>query len=229
MQVDGERLWNHLRVLCEEIGPRLSGTDADGRSVEYMVKHLRQCGAQLEVQEYACPAWEHESTEFTLMAAGGAERIPAWAQTFSLACDVEGEIAWVGSREELELAPDLEGKILHHPDEVAQTRALVEIDCVGAAAVPPRVRLNGLGREQTEAVLAVLGEFPRNEVQVPPESEPVRTPLELPGVPTLAFINDYGEVPIHTVQDTIDLIDPGELAHTAATVAGVVQCLREVC
>jgi len=390
MRVNEERLWEHLRFLCDEIGPRLSGTDADGRSVEYMTRHMRDCGAQIEVQEYACPAWEHELTEVTLVTEAGEDTLPAFAQTFSLACDVEGEIACVGSREELEFAPDLEGKILvlcdrlgtslagdrnpavltceerraaavipvshaetvstklirdpwlrvpavavarsvgeklranqgarmrlrlgahrydstshnvigrirgegdgrltvaahydtaaespgavdnasgtavvlevcelfaaaggrdlgidfiaygaeeygrngynlgaveyvrHHPTEVSQTRALVEIDCVGTAVIPPRVRLNGLGRERTEAVLEALRGYPRYNVEVPPDTDPVRTALDLPGVPAVAFVNDYSQAPIHTAQDTIDLMASGELALTAEAVATVIRCL----
>ena len=33
IKVNKERLWQHLRVLCEEIGPRLSGTPGDERAV----------------------------------------------------------------------------------------------------------------------------------------------------------------------------------------------------
>ena len=390
MHVNEGRLWDHLRVLGEEIGPRLSGTPADGRSVEYMAPHMRRCGVQVEVQDYSCPGWDHESTELTLTTDAGAERVPAFAQTFSLACEVEGEIACVRTRDELEFSPDLEGKVLvlcdrlatslaadrnpalltceergaaavipispaetvstklirdpwlrvpaaavarsvgerlqasqgararlrvgthrydstshnvigrlpgeqeghiavaahydtaagspgavdnasgtavvlelcelfaaegcrdlgidfiaygaeeygrngynlgaveyvrRHPLEVSQTRALVEIDCVGTAAIPPRVRVNGLGPEQREVVLEALGRFPRYDIEVLPETEPVHTALNLPGVPALAFINDYTQAPIHTAQDTIDLMDPGELALTAEAVAAVVQCL----
>ena len=36
VEVDEARLWSHLRVLCEEIGARLSGTPADEQAVRYM-------------------------------------------------------------------------------------------------------------------------------------------------------------------------------------------------
>ena len=39
MHVNRERLWDHARVLCEEIGPRLSGTPADERTIEYIAGH----------------------------------------------------------------------------------------------------------------------------------------------------------------------------------------------
>src|SRR5687767_158903 len=47
-RVDGERVWGHLRMLCEEIGPRLSGTEGDERAVTYMLEHFRRCGARVE-------------------------------------------------------------------------------------------------------------------------------------------------------------------------------------
>jgi aminopeptidase YwaD len=112
MHVNQERLWNHLKVLCEDIGPRLSGTPADERAVEYIAEHFRRCGAHVEVQDYPCPSWECEATELTLLAPGGPEPVTAFAQTFTEACDLEAELVTVGTRHELDLAPDLEGKTL---------------------------------------------------------------------------------------------------------------------
>ena len=64
------------------------------------------------MQDFPCPGWRHEATELALLAAGRPEPLPAFAQTFSEACDVEAELKGVISRDELELAPDLEGKVL---------------------------------------------------------------------------------------------------------------------
>src|SRR5437879_2620765 len=99
--IDQQRLWEHLRVLCEQIGPRLSGTPGDERAVEYIAGQLRQCGAQVTVQDYPCPGWEHEQTELALRTSGSAEVLPAVAQTFTESCDVEAPFVGVGSREEL--------------------------------------------------------------------------------------------------------------------------------
>jgi aminopeptidase YwaD len=112
MHVNRERLWNHLKVLCQDIGPRLSGTPADERAVEYIAGHFRRCGAQVEVQDYPCPSWECQGTELTLLGPGGPEPLTALAQTFAEACDLEAALASVGTRHELDLAPDLEGKVL---------------------------------------------------------------------------------------------------------------------
>lgn len=111
-RIDGDRLWRHLERLCGEIGPRLSGTSGDEQSVAYMATHMRTCGAEVEIQNFVCPSWEHESTELTLLSIGGAEPLPALAQTFSIECDVEAPLVPVGTWQELDLAPNLEGKVL---------------------------------------------------------------------------------------------------------------------
>jgi len=388
MQVNRERLWAHEKVLCEEIGARLSGTPADERAVEYMAGHFRRCGAQVEVQDYACPAWEHEATELSLLAGGKAEPLPAFAQTFTESCDVEAQLTGVSTRDELEFAPDLEGKVLvvhgkmasgltadrnpllltieerraaavvivshdetvstklirdpfvrvpaaavaqsvgqkilaskggglrlrirarrydstghnvigrfpgrqeghvvvpahydtaaespgasdnasgtavvlelcemfgagdgqelginlmaygaeeygrngynlgaveyvrRHPAEASLARAVIEVDCVGTAALPPKVRVMGVTSQQREGLLGVLRRFPRYEVDLRPETEEPHTSLNLRGVPALWFVNDYGRLPIHTAQDTIDLLSPEELAFCAEITAATVQ------
>ena len=98
---DKDRLWAHLKVLCEEIGPRLSGTVGDERAVQYIVAQFRHYGAQTEVQDYPCPGWDHEATELTLLGDNGPERLDAVAQTFTEGCDVEAPLVTVQSRHEV--------------------------------------------------------------------------------------------------------------------------------
>jgi aminopeptidase YwaD len=125
MRVDRDRLWRHLEALCVEIGPRLSGSPGDERAVAYIAGHLRRCGAEVEIQDYRCPSWEHESTELMLLGADGAgEAVPAVAQTFTAGCDVEAPLAAIGTWQELDLAPGLEGKILVLYGEAARGLAL---------------------------------------------------------------------------------------------------------
>src|SRR5262245_31862208 len=102
--VDGARLWRHLRALCEEIGPRLSGSPGDERAVAYIAAHFRRCGAGVEVQDYPCPGWDHTATELTLLDPGGGpgRPLPAAAQTFSLPGDVTAPLAAVATRLELD-------------------------------------------------------------------------------------------------------------------------------
>ncbi len=390
VEANQERLWDHARVLCEEIGPRLSGTAGDERAVDYIATHMRECGAEVEVQDYPCPAWECESTELTLLGASGPEPLPAVAQTFSQGCDLEAEFVGVGSEEELEFAPDLDGKVLvlhgkiassltpdrnplllaaeersaaalivvspgesvstklvrdpflrvpsvavaqsggqvlvasqgerlrlrvrarrydskshnvigrlpgeqdghvavaahydtaadvpgaadnasgtavvlelcelfaarrralgihfitygaeeygrrgqgclgaveyvrRHPGDVAQARAVLELDVVGTAAWPPQVTVMGWESSQRRDILGVLEQYPRCDISLQPESATPHTPFDLTGVPAVWFVNDYSKAPIHTAQDSIDLLSPEEMAFAAEVAAAVLQHL----
>jgi len=115
--------------------------------------------------------------------------------------------------------------VRHHPVETREARAGVEADCVGTVAVPPRVRVMGWSAPQRKGILGVLQQFPRCIADVRPETEAPRTALNLPGLPVLAFVNDFAKLPIHTVQDTIDLMSPEELAFSAEVIAAVVDHL----
>jgi aminopeptidase YwaD len=400
MRMNRERLWNHVSVLCEEIGPRLSGTPADERTVEYISGHFRRCGTQVEVQDFPCPGWEHKATELALLTTSGPELLPAFAQTFTEACDIEAELVGVSTRQELELAPDLEGKILllhgeaasglpadrnptllsaegrrpsavivignsetvstklirdpflrvpavavshsvglrlrenegrraqlrirarrydsaghnvigripgegeghivvaahydtaanspgatdnasgtavvlelcelfaeqacacsgkrrlgidfvaygaeeygrhgrhyghgdnlgsveyvrRHPERVQEARAVVEADCVGTATAPPRLwHATGWTPEQKDGILNIARQFPRLII----DDRPPRVPgaFHLPDVPAVTFVNDFESIPIHTAQDTIDLLSPDEMAFAAEVIAAVVDYL----
>ncbi|HEV7215747.1 MAG TPA: M28 family peptidase, partial [Chloroflexota bacterium] len=383
----------HLRALCLEIGPRLSGTPGDERAVRYIADHFRRCGSQTEVQDFPCPAWDHEATELTLLGDAGPEPLDAVAQTFTEGCAVEAPLVGVASRHDLEYAPDLEGKVLlltgdaatrinvdrnptllsaeerrpaalvvvspavavstklirdpflrvpavavspavgerlrrgegrpvrlrvrarryastghnvvgripgdepehitvaaHYdtaagvpgatdnasgtavllalceafsatgrrrfgvdfvaygaeeygrheanlgdvayvrgnPDAVRRTRVVVEVDCVGTVASPIIVHVLGwppARRQEKESVLGVLRSFPTCTVDDRSEHHSARTAFNLPGVPALAFLDDYARLPIHTAQDTMDLMRPTALAAAADAVAATVSSL----
>jgi aminopeptidase YwaD len=390
MNVNKKRLWKHVTFLCKEIGPRLSGTPAEERAVEHIAEHFRRCGAEVEVQSFPCPSWEHDSTQLMLLGAGRAKPLRALAQTFTEACEVEAELAAVGTWHELEFAPDLEGKalVLHgsaasglaldrnvtlltaeerraaalivvspaetvsskltrdprlrvpsvgvsqsvgikllqnkgrqvrlkvrarryastghtvigrlqgeeqghvvvaahhdtaaycpgaadnasgvaamlevcellaaargrklgihfvsyggheygrhrdnlgsveyvrrHPADVAQARGILEADSVGTAEAAARVRVAGWEPRLKEGILSVLWRFPRLEVKVQPATEPPHTALGLTGVPALVFVNDFTSIPIHTAQDTLDLLSPDEMASAAEVMGAVIHYL----
>lgn len=393
-RIDSDRLWRHLTALCVEIGPRLSGTESDARAAAYIADHFRRCGAQVETQDFSCPSWEHESTELTLLGAGGPEVIPAAAQTFSVAGDVTAPLAAVGTWQELDLAPELEGKVVllygdaanglaqdrnatllsveerraaaviatspletvatklirdpflsipavgvprsigeqlrgrvgervrlrirarryastghnviariagrhperggiavaahydtaagvpgatdnasgtaailelcevfaaapppaltidfvafgadeygrhrggalgaaeyvrRHPGETARAQAVVEADGIGTAPRRPRVRLIGWPPGRRERLLEALQRFPTYEVNDQSDLATARpTAFNLPGVPALAFVDDYRFLPVHTPLDTIDLMSQDGLRFAAQVMAGVVEHL----
>jgi aminopeptidase YwaD len=122
--IDRTRLWEHLRFLCEDIGPRLSGTPADESTVQYLAANFRSAGAEVTVQDYPCPGWEHEETRLALLGGGAPEALDAVAQTFTQGCDVEAKLAVVGTKHELEFRPDIEGTLLVVRGEAASELAL---------------------------------------------------------------------------------------------------------
>jgi aminopeptidase YwaD len=115
--------------------------------------------------------------------------------------------------------------VRRHPLEVKTTQAVVEADCIGTVAVPPRVQVMGWSPDQRKEILGVFQQFPRYMVDVRPETETPRTAFNLPGVSVLAFVNDYGKLPIHTAQDTINLMNPDELAFSTQVIATTVEHL----
>jgi aminopeptidase YwaD len=137
-------VWAHLRALCIDIGPRLSGSPGDERAVEYIAAHFRRCGAQVEVQNFPCPSWDYESATLTVLQDGTSEDIPAVGQTFSLPCDLEAPLVRVRTWEELDLGPDLEGKVL-----------LLEGEAAGGLALDRNRTLLAAEARQAAAIVAV--------------------------------------------------------------------------
>jgi Peptidase family M28 len=115
-----------------------------------------------------------------------------------------------------------------NPDTVGRTRAVVEVDCVGTVAAPLTVHVLGwptARQREKEEVLGILRPYPNCVVDDRSEQPSARTAFHLPGVPALAFLDDYSRLPIHTAQDTIALMRPEALAAAAEVVAATLSSL----
>jgi Iap family predicted aminopeptidase len=99
-------LMEHLEELCANIGPRPAGSAANHAVAEYIEQGFRAAGLDVEEQQYDCTAWAHEETYLEV----GGQPLPAAANMFSPACDVEAPTVAVSTAAELEAA-DLAGKI----------------------------------------------------------------------------------------------------------------------
>jgi hypothetical protein len=51
-EFEGARALEHVRVLSEEIGPRVSGTPAEAEAAEYLAEQFRSYGYDVEVMEF---------------------------------------------------------------------------------------------------------------------------------------------------------------------------------
>ena len=50
--VDGDMLMEHVRVLSEDIGPRVAGTDQEWKAAEYIASTLKSYGYDAEIQKF---------------------------------------------------------------------------------------------------------------------------------------------------------------------------------
>src|SRR5690606_29245358 len=54
----GARIREHLRVLCEEIGPRWSSSPAEWRAIRYIQRQMEAAGLDpVAVEEYPLETW----------------------------------------------------------------------------------------------------------------------------------------------------------------------------
>ncbi|MGR3765480.1 DUF4910 domain-containing protein [Rossellomorea sp. NS-SX7] len=102
-----DRLMEHLSVLSREIGCRPVGSAENAAAADYIKKVFNDMGAYVEEQEFEVPSWE--STEAFLEINN--ERLEVTANTFTVPCEASGELVSFCTLDELESAPDLNGKI----------------------------------------------------------------------------------------------------------------------
>jgi Iap family predicted aminopeptidase len=100
-------LTEHVQKLSIEIGPRPVGSAGNTAAAEYIRQTLTRFGLHVEEQPYPCPDWKHFNTQLSISGA----QLPATANPFSPACNVNGVIEPVGTLEELQRS-HLEGKIV---------------------------------------------------------------------------------------------------------------------
>jgi aminopeptidase YwaD len=100
------KLMKHLAHLCEEIGPRPLGSQANQAAAAYIADGFAACGLEVEPQTFPCPVWEAIDTQLEI----GGQSVTAWANTFSASCDVTAPTVMLGTVTELEAA-ELAGRI----------------------------------------------------------------------------------------------------------------------
>ncbi len=104
----------HLQTLCEEIGPRPTGSAANQKAVEYVCRELEQARMDVSKQEFDCMDWTVNDAALTVLG----QDIPIVPAPYSLPCCVQGEILPIRSLEELRAA-SLDGKIILLCDRMA--------------------------------------------------------------------------------------------------------------
>ncbi|MDQ1803258.1 M20/M25/M40 family metallo-hydrolase [Chryseobacterium sp. PTM-20240506] len=133
--------YEELRDLTQNIGNRLSGSEAYEKSVQWAAKELRNAGAdKVWLQEVRIPVWKRGKESLYIKAGSGK---PQSLKMLSLGNsegtggkDVSGEIVMVKSLEEYEQLPaeKVKGKIVffNHPFDQNYVQTFIAYRDVGA-------------------------------------------------------------------------------------------------
>lgn len=96
----------HMEKLCQEIGPRATGSAGNKLAVDYAAEKFRSLGFDVQLQEFSCMNWQNDGAE--LFVDGQAVEVEA--AEYAMPCDVSGEMICVQTIQELQAA-DLTNKI----------------------------------------------------------------------------------------------------------------------
>jgi len=111
-RVDGNRLIEHIRVLSEDIGPRVAGTDAEWAAAEYIADILESYGYETEIQEFVSRT---SVTRSLVQLSPVEETLNPGSMTGSGNTPVEGitaELVYCGLGYEEDFTQDVTGKIV---------------------------------------------------------------------------------------------------------------------
>lgn len=101
-----KNLARHMEKLCQEIGPRATGSAGNQAAVEYAAKTFRSLGYEVRLQEFPCMDWQNDGAELIV----DGQSVEVEAAEYAMPCHVSGELVCVQTIEEL-AAADLTNKI----------------------------------------------------------------------------------------------------------------------
>jgi len=112
--VDPWKMYEWDRYLSQEIGSRMSGTENDRKSIDWISKHFKGRGLKVELDKFNTLSWDYEGTTFTVSDPLN-ETLHSRAAYYSYNTPdggVEGELVFVGMGTEDEFAAsNVKGKI----------------------------------------------------------------------------------------------------------------------
>ncbi|MBO0452920.1 M28 family metallopeptidase [Candidatus Enterococcus murrayae] len=101
-----KNLVRHMEKLCQEIGPRATGSAGNKAAVDYAAGILRSLGYDVRLQEFSCMDWQNNGAELIV----DGQSVEVAAAEYALPCEVSGELICVQTIQELKEA-DLTNKI----------------------------------------------------------------------------------------------------------------------
>jgi aminopeptidase YwaD len=114
-RVDPWAMYEWDRYLSQDIGSRLSGSEGDRKSIDWISNHFAAQGLKTELDHFNTLSWEYRSTTFTVgpPLSLKLQSRPAYYSYPTTKGGVEGELVFVGKGSEPEFeAADVRGKIV---------------------------------------------------------------------------------------------------------------------
>lgn len=96
----------HMTKLCDVIGARPTGSEANKAAVQYAADTFKDLGLTVTLQEFPCMDWKNYGAQLTLDGV----QVEVAAAEYSAPCNVTGKLVCVSNIEELKAA-DLQNKI----------------------------------------------------------------------------------------------------------------------
>jgi aminopeptidase YwaD len=109
-EIDAERIIEHVRVLSEEIGPRLSGSPAETQAADYARGMLESWGYDVELQEFS--SGSPEFGRFAEIRIDGSTILPSIAFIGSGTGSVRGRLVDAGTGRVEDFPVDTDGAIV---------------------------------------------------------------------------------------------------------------------
>ncbi|MCL1897664.1 MAG: M28 family peptidase [Micrococcales bacterium] len=109
-------LRRHMAVLCDQIGPRPTGSAANRRAVDYVDEELTKVGWSTERQAFECIDWINSGASLRLLGVADLAVEPA---EYAMPGDVKGRLVAAGTVEEL-ADLNLAGQVLYLHGDLAK-------------------------------------------------------------------------------------------------------------
>jgi carboxypeptidase Q len=117
-----EKAFAHMEYLVGRLGPRIAGTEAEGRAVDYIAAQFKSWGLETQIQRFPIPVWHETSARFWIEGEQAVD-FPAKAIVYGGLTPPEGitgEFVDIGNASPRYLkGKDLKGKIVLVKRDVA--------------------------------------------------------------------------------------------------------------
>jgi hypothetical protein len=98
--------------LCDEVGERPSGSDAERRGAELMGSLMSEYGLDVETEEFSYDGWERGATSVRYSSSKGRFQIPAFPLGFCPPAKMHAPVVDVGTGSETEFSEaDVRGRV----------------------------------------------------------------------------------------------------------------------